>query len=180
MKYFVAQLAEGKHINVPADRMDLQDDTIFAYHWGNLVAIVDKSAVISAHISEKNEVAPTSPTQEQEAPQEPQPIQPPKPQQEQRHEPAETGYKGFLYIKCEACGTTKGFCVKSPIKENRCSCGHVTELRNLKPLYVNCKCGDSFKYRTNLTDRVASIDCINCGSPVDLEYHEKNDVYVTI
>lgn len=180
MKCFVAQLTEDRHINVQADRMELKDDLILAYDGDALVAAADIGVILTAHISEKATVAPTRPSQEQDAPKEQQPIPAPKPQQEQRPEPTETGYKGFLYIKCEACGTKKGFCVKSPIKENRCSCGHVTELRNLKPLYVNCKCGNSFKYRTNLTDRVASIDCINCGSPVDLEYHEKNDVYVTI
>lgn len=104
------------------------------------------------------------------------PKPPPKPQES----PAEPGYKGFLYIKCEACGTTKGFCTKTAIKEHRCPCGHLTALDNLKPLYVNCKCGANFKYHTNLTDNVTSINCVKCGAPVDLEYHEKQDTYVTI
>lgn len=104
----------------------------------------------------------------------------PEPPYNPQESHAEPGYKGFLYIKCEACGTTKGFCVKSPITENRCACGQVTALRNLKPLYVNCKCGESFKYRTNITDNYASIDCIKCGAPVDLEYHDKKGVYETI
>lgn len=92
----------------------------------------------------------------------------------------ETGYKGFLYIKCEECGNTKGFCAKAPIREARCDCGHATPLKDLRPMYVNCKCGDSFKYRTNLTDNTATMNCINCGSPVDLEYHDKKGVYQTI
>lgn len=92
----------------------------------------------------------------------------------------EDGYKGFLYLKCEECGTIKGFCAKTPIKEYRCECGHVTELKDLKPLFLNCKCGDSFKYRTNLTDGTITMNCIHCGSPVDLEYHEKKSVYTTI
>lgn len=118
--------------------------------------------------------AMSDPEPEQPAPmvtfvgQEPRPIQ------------AKQSYKGFLYIKCEACGTTKGFCAKTPTTKHRCTCGHETEIRNLKPLYVNCKCGASFKYQTNITDNYASIDCIQCGAPVDLEYHEKQDTYVTI
>ena len=180
MKYFVAQLTEDRHINVPADRMDLRDDTILAYDGDNLVAVVDIGVALSAHISEKAAVVPTSPAQEQEATRPPIHTPAPKPQQEERPEPAEAGYKGFLYIKCDHCGTAKGFCTKTPIKTSRCSCGHFSLLRNLKPLYVNCKCGESFKYMTNLTDSVASINCIACGSPVDLEYHEKKGVYATI
>lgn len=93
---------------------------------------------------------------------------------------AETSYTGFLYIKCEACGGTKGFFPRTPIKESRCDCGHATPLKDLKPLYVNCECGKSFKYMTNLTDDTATINCLECGSPVDLEYHGKKGVYETI
>ena len=180
MKYFVAQLTEGKHINVPADRMELLDDAILAYAGESLVAIVDKGAAISAHISEKTPAAPTSHTQEQEAIQPHIPTQTPTQPQEPRPEPTETGYKGFLYIKCEQCGNTKGFCTKQPIRVSHCDCGHITVLRDLKPLYVNCECGQNFKYRTNLTDSMVSINCINCGSPVDLELHDKKGVYATI
>lgn len=104
------------------------------------------------------------------------PKEDPKP----RENAAEAGYKGFLYIKCEECGSTKGFCVKAPLKESRCDCGHATPLKDLKPMYVNCKCGESFKYMTNLTDDTASMNCIHCGSPVDLKYHGKKGVYQTI
>lgn len=92
----------------------------------------------------------------------------------------EPGYRGFLYVKCEECGTTKGFCAKAPLQEYRCDCGHKTPLSNLKPMYVNCECGENFKYLTNLTDATASMDCIRCGSPVDLEFHDKKGVYQTI
>lgn len=180
MKCFVARLTDDKYVNVQADRMELREDAILAYKGDALVAIVDKGVVLSAHISEKTPDAPTAPVQEQEAPQPSMPTQIPEPQPEQRPEPAETGYKGFLYIKCEACGSTRGFCAKTPTKEHRCKCGHKTVLRNLKPLYVNCECGEFFKYRTNLQDDVATINCIKCGSPVDLELHDKKGVYTTI
>lgn len=195
MKHFVAQLTEDRHINVKADRMELKDEVILAYDGDTLVAMADVGVVLTAHISEKGDNAPTIPTPEQAEPKEDttlespptktiptQEITPkqPQPQQEHRSEPSETGVKGFLYIKCEACGKTRGFCAKTPIKRAACKCGHATELRNLKPLYVNCECGETFKYRTNLTDSIASINCIKCGSPVDLEYHDKKGVYATI
>lgn len=180
MKCFVAQLTEDRHINILADRMELREETILAYDGDNLVAVLDIGATLSAHLSEKVAEDPTSTTQEQETPETPIHTPEPKPQPEQRPEPPETGYKGFLYIKCESCGYTKGFCTKQPIKETRCNCGHFTKLRNLKSLYVNCKCGETFKYRTNLTDRMATINCLKCGSPVDLEYHDKKNLYATI
>lgn len=104
----------------------------------------------------------------------------PKADHKPKKSTTEDGYKGFLYIKCEGCGSTKGFCLRAPSKEAYCDCGHKTPLKDLKPLYVNCKCGENFKYMTNLTEDTASINCIHCGSPVDLEYHEKNGVYQTI
>lgn len=116
----------------------------------------------------------------------PQPANPapkitiPKPPYNPQKIPAETGYKGFLYLKCEACGSIKGFCVKSPITEHRCACGHVTALQNLKPLFVNCKCGERFKYHTNITEPIATINCIKCGAPVDVQYHDKKGTYETI
>lgn len=93
---------------------------------------------------------------------------------------AEPGYTGFLYVKCEECGSAKGFCAKKPLQEYRCECGHKTPLSDLKPMHVHCECGEIFKYRTNLTDSTATMECIRCGSPVDLELHDKKGVYQTI
>ena len=50
---FVAQLNDGSYMNVPADRMDVEDNFLRAWMDGRLIAIVDTSAVISAHLSEK-------------------------------------------------------------------------------------------------------------------------------
>lgn len=94
--------------------------------------------------------------------------------------PAKAEYKGFLYIKCEECGKFKGFMPKSPISEYHCDCGHVTKLVKMRAMYANCKCGQKFKYLTNADDKTLSLDCINCGAPIDLEYHDKNQVYQTI
>lgn len=96
-------------------------------------------------------------------------------------EPTKTvEFKGFLYLKCEECGKFKAFMPKTPISKYRCDCGHTTYLKDMKAVRVKCKCGASFKYLTNATDDLISIDCYNCGSPVDLEYHERKKEYVTI
>lgn len=93
---------------------------------------------------------------------------------------AKPEFKGFLYIKCEECGKFKGFMPKSPISEYRCDCGHTTPLKDMRVLKAECKCGQKFKYLTNAKDNVISMDCFNCGSPIDLEYHDKKQEYVTI
>lgn len=89
-------------------------------------------------------------------------------------------YKGFLYIECEECGNFKSFMPKTPISQFICDCGHKTALRDMKELYVDCKCGAHFKYMTNAKESVIAINCFKCGSPVDLEYHGKNNNYQTI
>lgn len=89
-------------------------------------------------------------------------------------------YKGFLLIKCDKCGAVKGFCAKTPITASRCECGGRTELNDLKPLHLKCKCGSSFTYKTNITDEVFDYPCLKCGSPVDLELNKRRDTYVTI
>lgn len=54
MKRFIAELNGGDHINIPADRMELNQDKtgILVYNGQALVAFVDLSAVVTAHISE--------------------------------------------------------------------------------------------------------------------------------
>ena len=61
-----------------------------------------------------------------------------------------------------------------------CKCGHTTELHDLKPLHLKCKCGSTFNYRTNVTDGTFEWPCLNCGSPVDLTLNRRGDTYVTI
>ena len=53
MKRFVAQLNGGEYINIAADRMELQNSFITAYRGKDLVAVLDTSIVLSAHIGEK-------------------------------------------------------------------------------------------------------------------------------
>lgn len=96
----------------------------------------------------------------------------------EEREPEE--YRGFLLIKCEHCGKIRGFCAKTPIAEHRCECGGRTKLHDLKPAYLKCKCGGQYKYKTNITDETFEYNCLNCGSPVDLELNSRRNTYVTI
>ena len=96
-----------------------------------------------------------------------------------RHDDQEA-YKGFLYIRCENCGEVKGYNAKFPSTYHRCSCGHNTDLRDLRVAHVRCqKCGASFNYRTNLQHDF-TIECITCGSPVDMELGAKGTAFVTV
>lgn len=88
-------------------------------------------------------------------------------------------YKGFLFIRCEDCGETKGFYAKYPLTYHQCGCGHRTELHDLRPAYVACKCGETFKYMTNL-EYDFTIPCKACGSPVDMEMGAKGTAFVTV
>ena len=99
-------------------------------------------------------------------------------QPEETREPDE--YRGFLLIKCEKCGKIKGFCTKTTTSRHRCECGHLTELKDLKRAYLECKCGGHYKYNTNITDDVFDFPCLNCGSPVDMELNKRRNTYVTV
>lgn len=88
-------------------------------------------------------------------------------------------YRGFLYIKCEKCGREKAYCAKVPTYDHRCECGHYTDLKDLKPAHVNCKCGGSFKYLTNIKDDGFSMHCLNCGSQVDMVLNGRETAFVT-
>lgn len=96
---------------------------------------------------------------------------------------AEGGVKGFLLVQCEACGNTKSFFTKSIINQNRCTnCGHVTPLSLSRtiPAWVACKCSDwEIKYRTNCIKPTITIDCKNCGAPVDLFLNGRGTAYTT-
>ena len=43
------------YINVPADRMEKEENMLYVWDGNNLVVAVEITAVISAHISEKGE-----------------------------------------------------------------------------------------------------------------------------
>ena len=97
------------------------------------------------------------------------------------YKPADGKYKGFLFIKCEHCGETRGFNAKVPIDEYKCSeCGGKTKLKGLRPAHLDCECGKHWKYQTNETADVLTINCINCGQPVDMMLNARRTAYVSI
>ena len=53
MKRFIAQLNDNSYVNVPADRMEIEDNAIYVRNGQELVAYLDTSCVLIAHISEK-------------------------------------------------------------------------------------------------------------------------------
>ena len=55
MKIFVANLNDGSYTNTKADRMELIDNMLHVRDGNNLVAVVDLSTVLAAHISERGE-----------------------------------------------------------------------------------------------------------------------------
>lgn len=96
--------------------------------------------------------------------------------------PAKMKYRGFLYIKCQECGVTKGFRMKKESDHYHCdSCGAKTEFVNpLVSLLVNCECGGAFRYLTNLRDPMFDINCLECGAPVAVQWNEHAGLYETI
>ena len=58
--------------------------------------------------------------------------------------------------------------------------GHETPLEKLRPLFMHCKCGKSFSYKTNLTAERVTHTCLACKAPVDLELNSRKTAYVTV
>lgn len=95
--------------------------------------------------------------------------------------PARLKYKGFMHIKCKACGEEKGFMMRKESDRYHCDCGVVTEFREpLVPLFVNCECGGRFRYLTNVTESAFDINCLDCSMPVAVKWNEKKRVYEPI
>lgn len=84
-------------------------------------------------------------------------------------------------IRCEECGETISYNAKEPETQHKCKkCGHVTQLRALKPMYAECKaCGSSWKYMTNRNTAELTQECLQCGSLIDMEMNSRRTAYVT-
>lgn len=89
-------------------------------------------------------------------------------------------YKGFLVVKCQHCGKTKGFLARQEISNYRCDCGGLTPLGDLVPLTALCECGKRWRYMTNMTDDSFEINCIHCGSPIPVFWNDKKHKYETL
>lgn len=52
-KRFMASLNGGAYVNLPATRMEVNDNMLYVWNGDDLVALLDVSVILSAHISEK-------------------------------------------------------------------------------------------------------------------------------
>lgn len=142
-------------------------------------------------VTVKEEVKPSEPAPKKEEPKE----EPKKeyctepngavPESEPEHteEPSSNEprkYRGFLVVKCQHCGRTKGFLARQEISNYKCDCGGITPLGDLVPLTALCECGKRWRYMTNLTDDSFEINCIHCGSPIPVFWNDKKHKYETL
>ncbi len=47
-------------------------------------------------------------------------------------------------------------------------------------MFMHCKCGKSFRYKTNAETETITHSCLDCKAPVDMELNGKGTAYVTI
>lgn len=88
-------------------------------------------------------------------------------------------WKGFVYIRCEACHHEAAICLRSPTTEYRCrDCGHLMILPKAYRAYTQCECGKTSRYLTNITDYAFDIPCVVCGAPQAVTYDPGKDCYV--
>lgn len=86
------------------------------------------------------------------------------------------GYKGFLLIKCPVCGAVRAFSPKTPVTDFAClACGVHSPLRDLHKADFRCECGQTWRYKTNMTDRMIEQTCIACGAPMTSEQDKYGD-----
>lgn len=92
--------------------------------------------------------------------------------------------KGFLLMRCAACGDVATYYLRTPRPDYDCRrCGHTNPVDReaLRLVYCNCpNCGNSMRYKTNLTGPEAEVSCRNCGSPIDLTLNPRMTAYVTV
>nr|WP_326185396.1 hypothetical protein [uncultured Oscillibacter sp.] len=87
----------------------------------------------------------------------------------------EPGYRGFLLIRCEACGKVYAYNAREETQEFACrDCGHVTPLRDIAVAELRCPdCKKSWVYKTNLTDAEVFCGCIACGADMRSQWSTK-------
>lgn len=91
-------------------------------------------------------------------------------------------YNGFLYIKCRKCGEIHAFCSRTHTDNSICQmCGSKTHFHEpLRPLYINCECGQRSRYMTNLKEDLLDVPCIECKAPVAVAYNQRKKIYFSI
>lgn len=95
---------------------------------------------------------------------------------------SDEGFKGFLWIKCSACGKVKGLCAKFPMTHFICNeCKAETQLRDLRMAHVRCSCcGRSYDYKTNIAEEQFMIPCFGCTAPVDMELNRAGTTFIVV
>lgn len=101
-------------------------------------------------------------------------------QDDQDDQDEREGYRGFLRIRCDVCGEIRGFNAKQQIRSSWCPCGKYTPLIDLDKITARCSvCGHTWVYRTNNTEPLDEITCLECSAPITLE-QDKHGNYQTI
>lgn len=87
----------------------------------------------------------------------------------------EPSYRGFLLIRCEACGKVCAYNARKETREFTCrDCGHVTPLRDMAVAELRCPdCKKSWVYKTNLTDAEVFSGCVACGADMRSRWSTK-------
>ena len=87
-------------------------------------------------------------------------------------------YKGFMYVRCGFCGKEKDYFTREYTNEYKCSCRMITELRDLLPVHMECACGQTFKYMTNMRGEDFDVTCINCHREIPMKMNWRGTAYV--
>lgn len=92
----------------------------------------------------------------------------------------DTGYRGFLILDCEGCGSEYITNARQPMEESVCRvCGHVTRLEEMAAVEMCCPdCGKTWWYKTNSEQADVSASCITCGAVMVSEWDRKLRRYV--
>ena len=96
--------------------------------------------------------------------------------------------KGFLYLKCDKCGKSHGFCSTKSVKSFKCDfCGSKTplipeELRVAHLYCPKCKklhnpCGGRYTYTTNINRNGFVMKCFNCNTSYYMQYSKEDEAY---
>lgn len=91
--------------------------------------------------------------------------------------------KGMLHLTCEKCGHTNQYFSREHINTHTCrNCGHETLLQpeTIHSIYVNCECGTNTYVKSNCTESMVDVKCVNCKQLVAVEFLPKKNHYVTI
>ena len=90
-------------------------------------------------------------------------------------------YSGFVVLECESCHRIRTFCARKPMSGFLCKeCGKVTPLKDLKTMYMKCRCGKDWSYKTNLSVPEYTGKCLECKQPVKMKLNKGGTSYITV